>query len=86
MNVFIQGLVFVFYILCSFSMIKLIYILLKYNRYVVFTLPCVVLVICLVFFGLGWFVDNEYLKTAILLIFVFLGSTIASIEKYLKKD
>lgn len=85
MEVFIQVLIFLFYIILSFSMSKLIYILIRYNRYVIVILPSVILITSVVFFIIGWLVNNAYLEIAVLIMFVFIGSMIASIEKFIRK-
>ena len=85
MDVFIQILIFIFYVFLSFSMSKLIYILFKYNRYVIVILPSAILIVSVVFFVIGWLVNNTYIEIAILILFVFVGSMIASIEKFIRK-
>lgn len=84
MNVFIQVFIFIFYILLSFSMSKLIYIIFRYNRYVILILPSFILIMSLLLLVAGWLFDSTYLEIAILTFFVFIGSVIASIEKYIR--
>lgn len=85
MDIFKQTLIFIFYILLSFYMTKLVYRLCKYNRYVVLFLPSIFFILSVVLFVIGFFLYRTYLEDALLVLFIFIGSVIASVEQYMRK-